>query len=240
MYQVYKITCSANSKVYIGYTSKGIDARFKSHIENARWHRKTALYNAIRFYGEHAFSIELLEEIPSHEDACASEVRHIAEMRSVIPNGYNMTTGGDGVPITAELIAQASAKKRGKFTEKQAAAAERRRGVPLTPEHRAKLSLARKGKPKSEDWKRKISESNKRSLEARRQKEAELQEGCRPEEYWTPERRMAKSAMVKAQWTEERKRAVSERARQRRLLKATGPQEPFGNQNQSAERMMRS
>jgi group I intron endonuclease len=159
MYQVYKITCSSNGKVYIGYTSKGYLARFESHISNARWKRKTALYDSIRLYGPEAFSVELLIECESHADACAHEINLIKELNSLIPFGYNMTKGGDGVPLTDAQRAAASAKKRGRFTEKQRIAADRRIGIKASDETRKKLSDMRKGKKQSPEWIRKRTES---------------------------------------------------------------------------------
>lgn len=156
MYQVYKITCAINGKVYIGYTSKGADVRFQMHIDNARWKRKAALYDAIRAYGNEAFSVEVLDECADHAAACASEIKHIEANQCIIPHGYNMTRGGDGVPLHPEIIARAAEKKRGKFTASQAAAAEKRKGKPLSAEHRAKLSMSRKGVPKPDSWKIKM------------------------------------------------------------------------------------
>lgn len=155
MYQVYKITCSSNGKVYVGYTSKGYLTRFAHHIMNARWNRKAALYDSIRLYGADAFSVELLAECEDHASACAQEIYFIKELNSLLPLGYNMTTGGDGVPLTDEQRATASAKKRGRFTEKQRIAADRRRGVKVSDETRKKLSAIRRGKKQNPEWVRK-------------------------------------------------------------------------------------
>ena len=168
MYSLYKITCSQNGKVYIGYTSKNIDERFKMHCENARWKRNYALADAIRVYGVPAFTVELLFKCESHKEACEHEIRFIKELNSILPNGYNMTHGGDGVPMTAEVIAKMAASKRGKITPKMLAHLQKMKGRKLSLETRAKLSAARKGRKKSEEWIQKISISNlgkKRSLE---------------------------------------------------------------------------
>ena len=238
MYQVYKITCSLNGKVYIGYTAKGVDARFQAHINNAKWNRKTALYDAIRVYGKDAFSVELLKECDDHAAACALEIHYIKEMKCLIPHGYNMTTGGDGVPLTPEVIARAAEKKRGKFTEKQAAAASRRKGKPLSLEHKLKLSMAHKGRKKSEEWKQKLRASNKVSAAIRWRRETELQAIGSPEAFWTEERRSAKSEMVKSQWTEERRRSVAEKARQRKLSRDLNRAISQSTKVPNAERMV--
>ena len=110
MYTLYKIACSANGKAYIGYTSKTAEERFQTHLLNAKWKRKTALYNAIRKYGPEAFSVKVLLVCADHVSACEQEVRLIAETGCLLPAGYNMTTGGDGVPLTEEQRAAAGAK----------------------------------------------------------------------------------------------------------------------------------
>ena len=170
MYSLYKITCSQNGKVYIGYTSKTIDERFKIHCENAKCKRNYALADAMRVYGIPAFTIELFLQCESHKEACEHEIRLIKELNSILPNGYNMTHGGDGVPMIPEVIAKMSASKKGKVTPKMLAHLQKMKGRKLSLEHKAKLSAAGKGRKKSKEWIQKISISNlgkKRSLETR-------------------------------------------------------------------------
>jgi hypothetical protein len=138
------------------------------HCENARWKRNYALADAIRVYGVPAFTVELLLQCESHKEACEHEIRLIRELNSILPNGYNMTHGGDGVPMISEVIAKMAASKRGKITPKMLAHLQKMKGRKLSLETRAKLSAARKGRKKSEEWIQKISISNfgkKRSLE---------------------------------------------------------------------------
>lgn len=170
MYSLYKITCLKNEKIYIGYTSKTVLDRFKAHCMNARWKKNYALADAIRVYGEQSFLVEFLLKCSSHKEACENEIRLIKELNCTIPNGYNMTYGGDGVPLTPEGISKMSASRKGKITQKLIESWEKRKGRKLSPETKLKLSLIRKGKPKSEEWKRKIGLSNlgkKMSAESR-------------------------------------------------------------------------
>lgn len=160
MYSLYKITCLKNRKVYIGYTSKSVAERFKDHCINSRCKRNYALADAIRFYGESVFSVELILECNSHKEACEHEIRLIKELNSILPNGYNMTHGGDGVPMTDDVIKKMSETKKGVFTPKMAAHIERLKGKKFSQEHREKLSSVRKGVKKTEEWKLKISLSN--------------------------------------------------------------------------------
>lgn len=174
-YVLYRITCAVNSKCYIGYTKYTADARFDVHIRNAKWKRKYALADAIRAYGADAFSVETLSIVGTHAEAVELERAFISAHRSMLPTGYNMTSGGDGVPLSAEAIAAANAKKRGRCSPKQMEANRRRAGQPLSAETKAKLSAVRRGKPKSEAW-----------IAARRGKPGALR--GRP---WSEARRMA-------------------------------------------------
>lgn len=161
MYKIYKISCAKNGKVYIGYTSKTIEERFNLHMLNARWRRRAALYDAIRTYGNDAFSVELLMECENHESACAEEIRFIAEYNSMLPNGYNMTRGGDGVPVPIEVHKEAGKRKRGVVTEKMRAHFNRRKGIKHSPEHIAKCVAKRIGSKRSEETRRRMSAAQK-------------------------------------------------------------------------------
>lgn len=190
MYKVYKISCAENGKVYIGYTSKTVEERFNAHLLNARWRRQTALYDAIRVYGNDAFSVELLVECETHEQACSEEVRFIAEANSMLPNGYNMTRGGDGVPVPIEVHKEAGRRKRGVVTEKMREHFNSRRGIKHSPEHIAKCIAKRIGSKRSEETRRKMSEAQKGRIvsEETRRKSSIAQKG-RP---WTQAQRDAR------------------------------------------------
>lgn len=238
---LYKITCAKNGKLYVGYTSKTAEVRFSAHLQNARWKKRTALYDAIRCYGPDAFSVEEILKCETHAEACEHERRLIVEMSSLLPQGYNMTHGGDGVPLTAEQRAAASAKKRGRCTPKQWAASQRRRGVKASPETRAKLSACRRGKKHSEEHVRKRTQSLQRNRAAKLgipyvekplkehkprtynrgsgkrvwTEEARLQERDRALKQWTPEARQAAKERAAKQWTPEARKMASERAKAR-------------------------
>lgn len=161
MYMVYKISCSVNDKIYVGYTSKTAEERFNAHLLNARWRKKTALYDAIRAYGNDSFSVEFLVECKTHAQACAEEIKFIAELNSMLPNGYNMTRGGDGVPVPIEVHIEAGRRKRGIVTEKMRAHFNSRRGIKHSPEHIAKVAAKHLGSKSSEEIRRKMSEAKK-------------------------------------------------------------------------------
>jgi group I intron endonuclease len=94
---IYKITNLINNKVYIGYTDKSVEDRWKRHIKICRMGSKTYLHNAMRKYGVDKFSIEV---ISSNEDSKYTknvlEPKYIKEYNSKYPLGYNLTDGGEG------------------------------------------------------------------------------------------------------------------------------------------------
>jgi hypothetical protein len=97
---VYKATHKENGKVYIGYTSKTLDKRIYNHFKKSTNAKEKAFNQAfklaLRKYGRDAFTWEELFVCETKEDACAKEIEFIKEYNSVVPNGYNMTLGGEG------------------------------------------------------------------------------------------------------------------------------------------------
>jgi group I intron endonuclease len=229
MYVLYRITCSENGKVYVGYSSKSAEDRFKAHLLNARWKRKTALYDAIRCYGEAAFSVETILQCESHAEACAHEIRLIEELCSLLPSGYNMTRGGDGVPLTKEQRDAANAKKRGVCSPKQLAANLRRKGQKASEETRAKLSAARRGRKQSPEQVAKRAETLRRKhaekvaaglvppkkprvVKPRVKVPRDKTPRARKPRIWTIEDRARERQRALAQWTPEAREAARERA----------------------------
>lgn len=94
---LYIVTNSINTKVYIGKTYTSLEERWKRHIRDAfRTDREnnTKFYNALRKYGPEQFKIELIAQF----DECILEQKeqeYIAKHNS-FNNGYNSTLGGDG------------------------------------------------------------------------------------------------------------------------------------------------
>lgn len=102
---IYLITNNITNKYYVGQTSRTVDVRWKEHNQNAYGNNKfgndTYLYRSMRLYGVESFSINVLKEIhsSSEEDLKSElnrlEIEYIEYYKSLVPNGYNMTKGGD-------------------------------------------------------------------------------------------------------------------------------------------------
>jgi group I intron endonuclease len=104
---IYKITNTATNKCYVGqamshrknkgkYKPFGFEGRFQDHISEAKCNTKLGsryLNNAIRLYGKDVFTVVLLKTC-SMEEIDHWETQYIAELNTLYPNGYNLTSGG--------------------------------------------------------------------------------------------------------------------------------------------------
>lgn len=103
MSYIYKITNLITGKLYIGYTSRSIQRRFYEH----KWScfnlsyedDKSALYNSMRKYGTNNFIVDQIIEFNEEEyDWKELEKFYIKEFNTLVPNGYNILTGGEKPP----------------------------------------------------------------------------------------------------------------------------------------------
>src|SRR2546429_321397 len=96
--KVYKITNTVNSKVYIGWTGRKLQARFASHKSYVRQKPDYPLYAAMNQYGKDKFDIGLIEEVEStlangFREPDEREQHWIDYYDSAYPNGYNADYG---------------------------------------------------------------------------------------------------------------------------------------------------
>lgn len=97
---IYKITNNINQKIYIGKTTKErASDRFSQHRYLARHLEQekgsSYLHKAMNSYGVDNFSFEVIE-ICDNELLNEKEQYWIREYNSMSPNGYNLTSGGEG------------------------------------------------------------------------------------------------------------------------------------------------
>jgi group I intron endonuclease len=140
MIGIYIIKNLVNNKVYIGQTSniKKRQAEHKRYLNN-KGHHNIYLQNAWNKYGEYNFKFSIIEECTINELNIKEQYWIEYYKSNIRKYGYNMTNGGDGV-----------------------------RGFNFSDEQKQKLSKAHKGqipvnkgKSRSEETKRKISEKCK-------------------------------------------------------------------------------
>lgn len=209
----YQITNLETGARYIGITSRPLERRWKDHCAS----NDTVIGRAIRKYGRGSFSMEAI--------ACASSYDDLKELEKLLirqegtrttRGGYNVTEGGDGtlgwIPsdetrekIRASNIAfMADPARRQHLSElatKQWS----------TPEARAIISQANKGRVHTEETRRKVSEAGKRrpprSQETKEKLAAALRGKVRPPEVRA---KIAASRIAKGYgWSAEQRAAMS-------------------------------
>ena len=95
--EVYLVTNKINGKKYVGQAAKTSAYRWRQHLWAAKREDGYHLHNAIRKYGEDAFSIEVIFTVTSKEEMDNLERESIRLHQSDDPkHGYNLTKGGDG------------------------------------------------------------------------------------------------------------------------------------------------
>lgn len=91
---IYQIVNKINGKSYIGITSNSLEARWNDHIKG---YFKSIIHLALKKYGENNFTFILLNEVETWVEACDKEKIYIKNFNTKVPDGYNLTNGGDGV-----------------------------------------------------------------------------------------------------------------------------------------------
>jgi group I intron endonuclease len=96
-YLVYLVTNLSNGKQYAGQTCRGLETRWREHVLAAQRGERFALQRAIRKHGEQNFSVVVLRENLTKQQA--NEEEQLAIRTLCLNNqtfGYNMTEGGEG------------------------------------------------------------------------------------------------------------------------------------------------
>lgn len=138
-----------NGKSYIGITKFTAEERFLVHCAIAMKGKKSwAVHRAIKKYGMENIKVETLikaDELYLFE----AEIKAIRIFNTKQPEGYNLTSGGDGVRgLTEETLSKMSASQKGKVRSNEMKEKLRAffKGKPLSAEHRKKISESQKGK----------------------------------------------------------------------------------------------
>ena len=97
---IYKITCKANGKCYIGQTQATLAKRWNDHLYDSK-KKGFLLYRAMRKYGVGCFSIEAIETVETTTELNDRE-RYWVQHYDSHNNGYNSTLGGEDNPMNHE------------------------------------------------------------------------------------------------------------------------------------------
>lgn len=146
MYKFIYLTINKiNGKKYIGFHST-------ENINDNYIGSGKILKRAIEKYGKENFEREILEFCNS-ENWQEKEIEWIDKMRSLSPNGYNITKGGQGSlgrKFSMESINKISKSKMGQLE-----------GIPLSEDHKEKIRIGNKGKKRSKKTCENIGESKR-------------------------------------------------------------------------------
>lgn len=131
-YFVYAHINKINRKVYVGISYNPILRWGK----NGRLYKGSLLWRAIKKYGWDNFEHIVLERDVTLKQAQALERIYIISLDAKVPNGYNLTDGGEGTQgyHLSEEIKKIISEKISVI----------RKGVVFSEEHKRALSVARK------------------------------------------------------------------------------------------------
>lgn len=187
IYKVYRLFCEITERSYIGQTKQRFSKRFSQHLEKRN--QKFLIGRALKKHGCDAFKKEILAITYAQDAADALEQYYIQTLKTQTPHGYNLTRGGDGggfqkhTQETIEYLRKiATGKKASPETRAKMSASHR--GVPKHwssmkgRKHRSesikKMSESKRGeknymygKRHSEETKRRIADSVRRTKRAR-------------------------------------------------------------------------
>jgi len=104
---IYKITNKINGKSYIGLTTRTIKERWMDHCRYAknllnRSKKMPYLHKAIIKYKQKNFKIEIIDCCKNFNLLNKMEKFYIKKYKTLCPNGYNLTTGGNQYRFTNE------------------------------------------------------------------------------------------------------------------------------------------
>lgn len=89
---IYLIKNKIDGKCYVGQTKRDIKKRWIEHQRNDDG--CVALNNAMIKHGNNNFELSILEENINDDKLNESEIKYIAQLNTLCPNGYNIQTGG--------------------------------------------------------------------------------------------------------------------------------------------------
>jgi group I intron endonuclease len=159
---VYQIKNLVNDKIYIGGTTEGFNKRFGRHVRGLRngKHDNIRIQNDYNKYGIEVFEFSILEIVINKEDCIPCEQKWM----NILKPEYNMCPNA-GISIGFKFSEESKlilSKQR--IGNKNALGNKSCLGRKLSEEHKQILINSRKGIKMSEEQRRKISESKKKTV----------------------------------------------------------------------------
>jgi len=160
-FYIYIVTNLLNNKQYIGQHASNDES--DSYYGSGK-----ILERSIKKYGKNNFKREIIQYCDYEMELDECEIYWIKELNTKVPNGYNLTDGGEGSRgmimslTTRKKISKSHKGKptwnkglRGIYTEKSLLkmSNSQKNREPASPETRQKISKANMGKKRSEEFK---------------------------------------------------------------------------------------
>lgn len=154
---IYKIINIKNQKIYIGQTTKKRPTdRFSQHkylaLHPQQEKNISYLHRAMKSDGIDNFKFEIIEQV---DNLLLNEREKywIKQYNSLVPNGYNLTVGGQGTPGFSRPQSQEEKNKKGNSVKKY---------YQNHPQAREKVSQRTKELWKDPEYREKVISSNKK------------------------------------------------------------------------------
>lgn len=152
---IYGGRCVVNNKMYVGQTIYTLEERKHGHEKDSRCKRDKCrlLQRAMRKHGIESFEWTVLRDNLEIEDLDAYEAHFIRKLKSLSPGGYNLREGGKQSRPSEESRRRLSKSLMGRKTWNK--------GRPHSEETKRKIGLKSRGRLQTAEAKLKISESLK-------------------------------------------------------------------------------
>ena len=163
---IYKIQNKTNNKIYIGQTKLGLSQRIANHLNS-----KFPIGCALRKYGLQCFDVTIIASANDCKILSDREKEYIESYDCKVPNGYNMTDGGEGSlnpsqEVRLKMRNARLGKKESEETKVKVGASSKGRNVGrcYTEEQKEKIRISHLGKKASEETRVKMSRAHKGKL----------------------------------------------------------------------------
>ena len=152
---IYLVTDTTNGMKYVGQHHYHIEGQL-----DPNYHGSGIIISRIYKERPETLKEEYIKTCYSDSEMNDDEKYYIKLYKTLYPNGYNLSEGGDGVLPSEETRRKMSNSHKGKIPPNK--------GIPMSEEQKKKLSKLLKGRnawnkgiPMSEEQKKKLSEINK-------------------------------------------------------------------------------
>jgi group I intron endonuclease len=163
MMHIYKFTHIDSGRCYIGQTIQDPEQRRREHISDSKNNPKEYhFHNALRKYGESAFTFEVIDTASSLEELNLLEEKYVEKFNS-IKNGFNIRQAGGNKLHSEESKERMRAAQRAAHARRR----EQNNGVEKhsnTRSHKGKTGLWNLTDDQKEKHRELMSELNKKSF----------------------------------------------------------------------------